>query len=194
MSKPTSALAALTVLSACLILAPSCKSSSSGNALPQGKTVYARVCLHAEWDQDHYKSYSTNFVGTPDVFPPGHAFQVLSNDDSPLDLADSKTGKRLSIEFVPKHNQMNFETWFAETFSESKPSLPSSLSPAERKAVERCKAEVGMSRAALFLAWGYPPASLTPSRNGESLIYQWKRFDKMEVRLDSKGRVDRIID
>gem|GEM_PF-6662200 len=183
-----------------LPLVAACRSSGGGGNEPggpaasQGQTVYARVCLHTEWRDGAYVGASTNFVGTPDVFPHGHAFRVRDYDDSPLELDDLASGKRVNITFNEKHSQMPFSTWFAEHFSDKKPTLPASLSAAERKAVTDCKAEVGQSRQALFLAWGYPPASLTPNRTGAVLTYQLKRFDKVEVQLDEKGRVTSIRD
>lgn len=183
-----------------LPLAAACQSPGGGGAEPgasrvsPGQTVYARVCLHTEWREGAYVGASTNFVGTPDVFPPGHAFRVREYDDSPLGLEDLASGKRVNITFNEKHTQMPFSAWFAEHFSDKKPTLPASLTEAERKAVTACKAEVGQSRQTLFLAWGYPPASLTPNRTGAVLTYQLKRFDRVQVHFDEKGRVKSLQD
>lgn len=203
MRKLSHTMKTLTVLSACLIASQMLSGCQSGSAAGAGQTaqaprlegraVYTRVCLHTEYRGGVYKAYSTNHIGVPDKFPAGTQLQVLEIDSDEVKLLDPKTKRKIAIKFVQKHNLMPIGEWFAETFSEAPVSLPT-LTPAERENVEACRAQIGMSRTALFLALGYPPASLTPSRNGPTLTYEWKRFNRQVFAFGSDNNVTSIKD
>lgn len=177
-----------------LAIAPFAASCQSGagqmEASIKGKTVYGRTCQHAELKGTHFKAASTNYVGLPDKFPAGSEYTVLEVDGKTFVLGDKRTGKELRIDFVEKHNRLSAPEWFNENFSLSPVKLPANLSPLERKNVSACTGSEGMSRDALFLALGHPPASLSPDRKGPVLVYQWKRFNKIQYALDQNKVTD----
>jgi hypothetical protein len=193
----------LTVLSACLVASQmlgACRSrpqdgGSTGAraASREGRFVYTRVCLHTEYRGGIYKAYSTNYIGVPDKFPAGSRLKVLEIDSDEVVLFDPRSGREIHIDYVEKHNLMPVDAWFNETFSDTAVSLPK-LSAEEKENVTACRAQVGMSRSALFLALGYPPASLTPARQGLALTYDWKRFNRRVFLLDGSGKVTAVRD
>lgn len=155
--------------------------------------MYTRVCLHTEYRGGVYKAYSTNYIGVPDKFPAGTRLRVVEVDGDEVVLFDPKSAREIHIEYVEKHNLMSVNAWFGETFSDTPVALPP-LSADEKDSVANCRAQVGISRAALFLAIGYPPASLTPARGGLALTYDWKRFNRRVITLDANGKVTAVRD
>jgi hypothetical protein len=156
--------------------------------------VFARVCLHTEAKGGVYRAYSTNHIGVPDKFPAGTELSLLRANSDGVTLADARSGREIRIEFVKKHTLMPIDRWFGETFSDTPIALPASLTAEERLALQRCEAVIGMSRPVFFLALGYPPASLTPNRNGPSLRYDWKRFNRRVFEFDGEGKLTAIRD
>lgn len=168
-----------------VVLASACQSGAGHlEEAIKGKTVYGRTCQHAELKDAYFKAWSTNYIGLPDKFPAGSEYTVIEVDRNTFSLKDRRTGKELRIEFVEKHNRVSAPEWFNANFSLSPVKIPATLSALEKKNVAACTGAEGMSRDALFLALGHPPASLAPERQGSVLAYQWKRFDKVQYTLD----------
>ena len=156
-----------------------CRSGAGrvGNSL-DGKPVYLRLCQYTEARGNIWKGASTNYIGLPRKSPPGTKWTFREYDGDEFVFSQSGDFREIRLAYVEKHNMMSPEAWFQENFSLSPVSLPQFLTEKEKKNVMNCSAEPGMSRAAVMLALGYPPASLSPQRNADTLMYQWKRFDR----------------
>ena len=154
-----------------------------------GKTVHPKVNIHAEAKGGDYHFYSTNHIGLPVVIPVGADLVVVEVEASDITFRYSKENVALKLEYVEKHNRMPIGAWLDREFSMTPVALPSGLTDKERDAIKKGEAQVGMSREALFLAIGYPPASLTPSDKASHLIYEKKRFNKVEFIFDDKDHL-----
>ena len=67
------------------------------------------------------------------------------------------------------------------------------LNALERKAIEHGEVEVGMSKAAVLLAIGYPPEHRTPSTRDNLWVYWRNRFNRFVLQFDG-DRVSKIIE
>ena len=161
----------------------------TGAAVSAGDTVYTKVGMHFDFRNGQYLMYSTNFIGMPHYRPPNTQFTLVSSNRRRLVLRDAE-GAEYTISWTPKHHgDMTRGEWTDRHFSGTPVQLPGGLSAAERDAIARGEGEAGMSRAALFLAIGYPPRTLTPSDDGAVLTYQTNRFVRRSFELDDRGRV-----
>ncbi|MDO6747082.1 hypothetical protein [Gilvimarinus sp. 1_MG-2023] len=101
-------------------------------------------------------------------------------------------GADLVLINIEKYTQAGMSEIFDRYFAKSKVSL-SSFSAAEREAIEAGDVREGMSKAAVLLARGYPPAHETHSVENDEWKYWRNRFNTRVVHFDN-GRVDRIVD
>jgi len=69
-----------------------------------------------------------------------------------------------------------------------------SLSEIDREGIAEGKAKVGMSKAGIQLAIGYPPPHQTPSLDADFWRYWQNRFNTFILEFDSSGKVTQIID
>ncbi len=176
-----------------------CKAGGAGGSAGstnrwQGQTIYNKVGLHAEPTKkgDGFHAYSTNYIGLSKLMPAGTKFTAREVGGSKIVLA-AEDGAVVTIDFVKKHHAgMSFDAWMDREFSTSPVDLPTDLDSKERAAIQAGRYEVGMSRAALFLAIGYPPATLSPNLEDASLKYEIKRFNGILFTFDAKGRLSDI--
>jgi hypothetical protein len=158
-----------------------------------GKPVFNRVGLRGEWKGDLFLSYSTNYVGVSEFFPVNTAFVVKSIDSKKIVLQMPEKKRDLVIEYIEKHNRMTTNEYMIQTFSSKREEMPASLTKTELAQITRGEYAVGMSRAALFLSIGYPPASLNGDLKGSTLTYQKKRFNKVTFQFEG-NTVAKILD
>ena len=174
--------------------AGACVSSDPGMQAFESKVIYNKVNLRAETNSSGTTTYSTNYVGVPLLFPINTTFKVIDFDSNDVRLQDPK-GQIIALTFVKKHNQMLFSEYMARTFAEKPVALPSHLTALEKEGIRSGTAKVGMTRQAVFLALGYPPANLNASfLQSSTMTYMSKRFDKLILRFGDKDRVTEILD
>lgn len=167
---------------------------AASDAAPQpGATVYTRVGMHFDTNRGKYRMYSTNHILLPKYLPPGTQLTMGGTRRNTMQLADG-SGGAYEIEFVQKHSLCTLDEWLADNFSDAPVALPGDLSDAEREAIQAGRCQVGMSRAAVFLAVGYPPKSLSPSRDARDLTYEGRRLNQIRVHFGDDDRVAQIID
>ncbi|HUR28428.1 MAG TPA: hypothetical protein VM509_09595 [Planctomycetota bacterium] len=169
---------------------------SNASATWQDKTVYTRVGMKVEAAKKGggWHMYSTNHVGLPKHIPAGSKFTAREQGRSQIELV-GEDGSVIHVEFVARHHpDMNFASWLERQLSTTPVELPASLDEKERAAIQAGRWEVGMSRAALFLAIGYPPTALTPSPNDALLKYEVKKFDNIVFDIDAQDHVASIRD
>lgn len=161
-----------------------------------GQTVYTKVGLRVEPTKkgDGFHAYSTNHIGVSKHLPAGTKFTARDVGGSKIVLV-AEDGAVVTIDFVRKHDPgMTFDAWLDRELSTSPVDLPTDLDAKERAAIQEGRYEVGMSRAALFLAVGYPPATLSPNLEDASLKYEIKRFNSIVFTFDANGRISDIKD
>lgn len=92
---------------------------------------------------------------------------VFYEDINSKQLAFSYNDKRYYLRNNPRYSKTNMDQMMDRYFGPQKVDL-SAFTEAEQKAIKANKAEVGMSKEAVILAIGYPPAHVTPD---------WKNMD-----------------
>ncbi|MEI6398156.1 MAG: hypothetical protein WCO71_05235 [Pseudomonadota bacterium] len=157
-----------------------------------GRVIHPKVNIHVESRGGNYHFYSTNHIGLPIVIPVGADLSVTEITSDSMLLAYDKEHVKVKMDYVEKHNRMPMAQWLERDFSLEPVSLPDGLTDKEKKAIKAGEAEIGMSRKAVFLAIGYPPASLSASPDATRLLYEKKRFNRVEYMFDEKDKLVHI--
>lgn len=97
---------------------------------------------------------------------------VFYEDINSKQLAFTYEDKRYYLRNNPRYSKTNMDQMLDRYFGTKKVDL-SKFTPQEQKAIKAGKAEVGMSKEAVLLALGYPPAHATPSLQQDEWKY-WK--------------------
>ena len=98
------------------------------------------------------------------------------------------TGQKLEFKNRERHSGLTDEAWAAKHFGSHKVDL-SQFAKLEREAINLAQVEIGMSKKAVIVARGYPPAHRTPSLEAPEWLYWQNRWNKKAVRFDSNGKV-----
>lgn len=187
----TPLVALLLALSALVFATASCRTSASGGP-ETTRVVYAATNLRASpgrgstWDV-----VSTNFIGAPKLIPVGTRLELGPARRGRMAMTD-ESGTAYTLVFVERHHMMSLDAWLARQFSDVPVELPADLTDQERDCIAAGRGEVGISRPALFLAIGYPPATKSPNLDARDLTYQTAKFPTRRFEFDADGRVSSI--
>lgn len=182
---------ALCTVSLLISLAASCRSDGAGSdpEMASGATLYAQC--NVRYEKDRFQT--TNYLRGV-LLPINSEVTVHSKRRREITVVVKQTGRRLAIRNNARHTGLDLDAAFARVFA-PEPVDVSGFSEAEQRAIEAASVEQGMSRAAVIAAIGHPPASLTPSLEGNEWVYQKMRFaDRYVVRFGQDGRVTEIVD
>ena len=185
---------ARTKLAALAVALASCRSTLGSEQIPDellGSEVFTRVGMHFDTKRGRYVMASTNYISMPIYLPPGSALTLTKKSDRGFTLVNEE-GTEHIIEFRPKHSMMPIHEYYELHFSSSPLQLPASLSEEDLDNIAEGVVRPGMSRAAVFLAIGYPPRSITPSPKAASLRYDARRFISMCLHFDDNNAVRKI--
>ncbi|MCC7012337.1 MAG: hypothetical protein IT454_07245 [Planctomycetes bacterium] len=179
-------------------LLTACHAPASHSAFvenPAGASlVYTRTGMFANADRSGvWQIKSANYIHGAKVLPAGTALTLHTVGDGVLHLTDS-TGARLQARYETKHTMTSFDAWRERQFSATPVTLPSTLTEQEQRCVREARAEIGISREALFLAIGYPAASLSPDPLARTLLYATDTWGKKRISFDDTGKVSEILD
>ncbi|MCA8974017.1 MAG: hypothetical protein KDC98_04810 [Planctomycetes bacterium] len=174
------------------LAAGACKSAGRTTEVSarSGEVLYSRVGMHFEANRGSYVMRSTNHVELPKYVPPGSRFTVSDIDRKAVTLQGDDNATYV-ITYVQNHSMMPMAEWIEKWFAASPVELPADLTAEERDAIGQGVCRDGMSRRAVFLAIGYPPKSLNPSDEDDTLTYEARRFVRRQVEFDDQGRVVR---
>jgi hypothetical protein len=144
------------------------------------KEYFTKVGL---W-HDKNTCFSSNYhVGT--FIPAGTKVVVrkINPDKITFDLADG-SGTIVLIN-IPKHSKAKLDEVALRTFSPVSPMTAggafSRFTPAEQAGIQKGTIDFGMCKDAVIMAYGYPPASLTPTIAGDTWTYAENRILKMTI-------------
>lgn len=157
------------------------------NAL-DGKTLYTQVNMYSlkgkvvTWVNYHVDTLIP--VNTPVV--------IDGIGDSSMIFTIKATGQKLQLKNREKYSKLNGEAWTKRHFGFHRVDLRR-FSRAEREAIAAAQVRVGMSKASVLVAYGYPPAHRTPSLKDKRWLYWINRWNKVAVVFDSRGRVAQVI-
>lgn len=102
-------------------------------------------------------------------------------------------GEKIYIRNVAKYTKLETEAFLNRTFA-AVPADLSTLSGAEKASVAKGEIKPGMSRAAVILGRGYPPAHATPSLENNRWRYWKNRWATMYVEFGEDGKVSNLVE
>jgi hypothetical protein len=160
-----------------------------------GKTFHTRVNI---WHDYSGRIYSTNFhEGT--MLPIGTKIRIAEIvHDNPLNRYvrfEDGTGKSYVLIFQMRHERSVVTPWhlFDHYFTFNDPLAEGgafrALSPEEQENVRTGSVDIGMSKAAVIMAFGYPPGHKTPSLEHDAWIYWLNGKQTRTVRFEK----DRVV-
>ncbi len=97
---------------------------------------------------------------------------VVYEDVNKKQVAFTYEGKRYYLRNSPKHSKTNMDQMLERYFATTKVDL-SKFTQQEQAAIKAGRIETGMSKEAVLVARGYPPAHATPSLQSDEWKY-WK--------------------
>lgn len=187
----TPLLALLLALSVLVLSTASCRSSAGGGP-ETTRVVYAATNLRASPGRGStWEVVSTNFIEAPKLIPVGTRLELGPARRGRMAMTD-ESGTAYTLVFVERHHMMSLDAWLARQFQDTPVELPADLTDQERDAIAAGRAEVGISRQALFLAIGYPPATKSPNLEARDLTYQTAKFPTRRFEFDADNRVSSI--
>ncbi len=145
-----------------------------------GATYYTKFALHQEKDRYRTTNYRRGFL-----VPVNTEVTLRAATEKEITVDVKETGRSLVIENVPQHTQETIQEAFAATFSEQPVEL-SRFTAEEQEAIRDGRAEVGMSKDAVLVALGPPPAIGTPSHESSVWKYWSSRFTTFLVHFDGE--------
>lgn len=172
------------------------KSSSSGKATKQkkvntieNKTYYTNVNIWVEYPKD---IPSTNFhKGT--MIPAGTKVEVTYCRRGKIKFTSE--GVTYTLVHSRKHSRIKFQELFDRYFSENdimaKGGSFSKLTKKEQENVKSGVIDIGMSKDAVLMAYGYPPTHMTPSLSGGAWTY-WKSRARRVIVHFKDGKVFKV--
>lgn len=101
-------------------------------------------------------------------------------------------GEEITIQNEPKYTKLDLDSFLSRTFGTKKVNL-SKFSSQERKAIGKGMMVKGMSKDAVVIARGYPPAHATMSLDQDKWRYWKNRWNTMYVVFE-KGKVASFIE
>ena len=97
---------------------------------------------------------------------------VFYEDVNSKQLAFTYNQKRYYLRNAPRYSQTNMDQMLDRYFAKSKVDL-SKFTKKEQELIKKGKVDVGMSKEAVILAYGYPPVHATPTLDMDEWKY-WK--------------------
>jgi hypothetical protein len=146
-----------------------------------GKILYTQVNI---WHEGDKAIPSTNYHrGVPLRVGTKVVMEGYSNDTIKFHIADSP--RQAYIIVITKHTKEDVNEMVRRYFGDFDPMAPGGdfdrLTRQEQDNVRNGTIEVGMSRKAVIMAYGYPPSHQTPSIQGDAFTYWVNRFHTRRV-------------
>lgn len=102
-------------------------------------------------------------------------------------------GQQVYIRNIAKYTKLDTEAFLKRTFAAS-PADMSGLSSAEKASIAKGEIKAGMSKKAVLLSRGYPPAHATPSLDNNRWRYWKNRWATMYVEFGEDGKVSKLVE
>lgn len=147
------------------------------------------------WIEQPEKVWSTNFKKGW-ILPAGSAVRDVVKNKKLFRFVVEESGDEITIVFVPKHHPGMTGADIHDRLITTKDlaTLTAGFTEAEREAIETGSYEVGMSKAAILVSLGPAPEVETPSTDANVWKYWAHRFNTFDLKFDSDGKVEEIID
>lgn len=155
----------------------------------EGKTLYTQVNMHS------LKGKVVTWVnyGVDAFIPVNTEVELLSDGGwSGVKFRLKDSGVTLKLK-NHRNSGVTDEEWISKHLGTHKVNI-NKFSKMERSAIESGEVKVGMSKDAVIVSRGYPPAHKTPSLKSSSWLYWTTKWNKKQVKFDSNGKVSGIRD
>jgi len=165
-----------------LLLAVAVSSCRTAPKIPyKGRTFYTRVNI---WYNPLRKEeiLSTNYH-SGEILPVGTAVRVTSVSGSTIRFKTLESNEEFRLHYIKVYVGVPIEKYFERMFSDRKPTMVGRFNEKERKAITLGEVESGMTRDAVIMSWGYPPAHHTSSLKNNHWKYWMGRTSTMTVKF-----------
>jgi uncharacterized protein YcfL len=152
----------------------------------KGQSVYTQRNL---WFQEGVHETTNYHVST---MVPVNSRVTITETTSELIVIKTSDGTDYTIVNIPEYTKEDIKAIYERYFGDTKVDL-SRFSAQQRRAIEKGMIKEGMSKEALLVARGYPPAHKTPSLDRNQWRY-WKSAHNSRVVFFDGDRVTRIKD
>lgn len=172
------------------ILLGACAAVKSGKSpIPEveGKTVHTQLNF---WVVEGEHETTNYHMGS--MIPVNSEVRIVDTTASTITGEVIDSGRRFTIINVAEYSKEDIEGIYNRYFDSESRNL-GRFSGAEREAIKAGDIEKGMSKDAVLVARGYPPAHRTASTEMNSWRYWKGRHNTMVVRFDN-GRVASITE
>lgn len=153
----------------------------------EGETVYTQRNL---WVTDGVHETTNYRLGYR--IPVNTEVRIGDTDERAIKVRVPETGERFIVINVRDHSRRDISAIYQRYFAPTPQDL-ARFTPGERDAIRDGEIEPGMSRDAVLLARGYPPAHETESIRMREWVYWKGGHDTVVVRFDD-GRVTAVED
>ncbi|XKH01271.1 hypothetical protein LG325_00405 [Marinobacter nauticus] len=151
----------------------------------EGKTAVTQINM---WS---YKGeLETTHYAVDTLIPVNSEVQIMDTSSKTITFRVVDTGMEVTLVNKQKYTGMGIDGIYDRYFGDSKVNL-SKFSDLEREAIESGRVVPGMSKDAVLVARGYPPAHRTPTLESDSWRYWQSRFNTIVVNFDD-GKVVNI--
>lgn len=154
-------------------------------------TLYTQVGMWYEFNKrsKYNQTVSTNYsVG---MYIPPNSEIVLTDDYNSKGIFFTYQGDKVLLQNIAKYSKVSVAELVARTFGPNKVNL-SAFSKERREQIMSGKVEVGMSKEAVRISRGYPPAHMTPTLERDSWKFWENRWNTTLVNF-KEGKVSEII-
>jgi hypothetical protein len=154
----------------------------------EGSQVYTQLSMWADGDKHLTTNYS---VGVH--VPVNTQVNILSTSAETITIQIPEPDNReVTIINAAQHTQEDIQGIYDRYFG-SQPVNLNRFSGSTRDAIQAGEVREGMSKDAVLLARGYPPAHRTASTEADEWMYWRNRFNRVAVRFEN-GEVSEIQD
>ncbi|MCF8131367.1 MAG: hypothetical protein K9N10_22890 [Deltaproteobacteria bacterium] len=151
------------------------------------KVLYTRVNMWYDYDTYYgCKIKSTNYHNGQRL-PVGTKVTVTEAFYDRINFKAIDTGQTFNLYNVRKYTVVPIRELFSRMFSETNDLDNVHFTEQEMNAIRRGKIEIGMSKDAVLMSYGYPPAHRTANLSYMTWVYWHNRFNTISVEfLDDK--------
>ncbi len=168
----------------CLVLT-ACAFSPIGEF--EGETLYTQRNLWVTDGVHETTNYRVEYM-----IPVNTRVRIGDTNERVIKVSVPETGERFRVINIRKYTERDIETIFDRYFAAERQNLDAFRAD-EREAIESGEIERGMSKDAVLIARGFPPAHETPSIRMNEWRYWKSGNDTRVVRFDN-DRVSEIVD
>ncbi len=153
------------------------KPANESKKVRESQTYFTRVNI---WYEHPEKVLAINYQRGL-ILPVNTKVGIVKRTRNLIVFRDLSTNQRFTL-INTKHTRKTSAELFKVYFSSTSIDL-GRFSPSEQENIKNATVAVGMSKAAVVAACGYPPAHRTPSLNAELWTYWIARFRTRSVRF-----------